>query len=271
MAAHRGTYDYSAIIRTFQSFPVVEEVVRALRRQSIPPRSIIVVDSGSSEQDRTRLRDLADIFIDYPPEPFNFSKAINLGVAEVSTQCCLIISSHFLIEDTTLIARSIQQMAASGAGAFYVSNVCRKGTEKYTLISASNFTGFNGFSNACGFVPKAMVQEHCFREDVFACEDQEWAAWYLQERYGSILKIVSPSIRYLNPHANLTKKLNEELAVAAFVDRRRLSGRHVFWRLLRAAFFIMVLDWPRAAFEHHLARELWQARRRIPQKPSRYF
>ena len=271
MAAHRGTYDYSAIIRTFQSFPLVEEVVRALRKQSIPPRSIIVVDSGSSDQDRLRLRQLADIFIDYPPEPFNFSKAINLGVAEASTPFCLIISSHFLIDDATLVAQSIQQMKATGAGAFYISNVCRKDAGKATEISAATFTGFNGLSNACGFVPTAVVRERGFREEVFACEDQEWADWYFRERRGSILKIESPFIRYLNPHANLTKKLNEQLAVAAFVDRRRLSMPHVLWRLVRAAFFALMGDCQRAAFEGRLASELWQARRRIPHKPSRYF
>jgi glycosyltransferase involved in cell wall biosynthesis len=271
MAAHSGTHDYSAIIRTFHSFPLVEEVVRALRKQSVSPRSIIVVDSGSSEQDRTRLRQLADILIDYPPEPFNFSKAINLGVAKASTPFCLIISSHFLIDDATLVACSIQQMEASGAGAFYVSNVRRQGACKGAVITAANFTGFNGFSNACGFVPTATVRERRFREDVFACEDQEWAAWYLRERHGLILKIESPSIRYLNPRANLTKKLNEQLAVAAFVDRRRLSVWHILWRLVRMALFATMGNWQRAAFERCLASELWQARRQIPHKPSRYF
>jgi glycosyltransferase involved in cell wall biosynthesis len=262
---------YSAIIRTLCSFPQVEEVVRALRAQSLPPREIIVVDSGSPDDERSRLRRLADTFIDFPPEPFNFSKALNLGVEAATTPSCLMISSHFVLDDATLVEACIRETEARGMSVYYVSNVRRKRTAKYTVVSAVNFNGFNGFSNACGFVPTALVRERPFREDVFACEDQEWAAWYLRERRGAILKVRSPSIRYLNPRVNVEKKINEELAVACFVERRRLSPRHIAWRIMRSGFFTVTANWPRAAFERRVARELWRARRQTPRKPSRYF
>ena len=262
---------YSAIIRTFCSFPQVEEVVHSLRTQSFPPREILVVDSGSPDDERSRLRCLADTFIEFPPESFNFSKSLNLGIAAVTTPFCLMISSHFVIDDATLIEECIREMKARGTTAFYVSNARRNRSRKYSVISVSNFDGFNGFSNACGFVPTATVRERKFREDVFACEDQEWAAWYIREQHGTILKVRSPAIRYLNPRLNSEKKLNEELAVACFVDRRRLSLRHIVWRLARAGFFTVTGSQARAVFERRLAGELWRARRRTPEKPSRYF
>jgi glycosyltransferase involved in cell wall biosynthesis len=262
---------YSAIIRTFCSFPQVEEVVRSLRAQSLPPREIIVVDSGSPDDERSRLRWLADTFIDFPPEPFNFSKALNLGVDAATTPSCLMISSHFVLDDATLIDACIRETEARGMSVFYISNARRKRARKYTVVSAATFDGFNGFSNACGFVPTAFVRERRFREDVFACEDQEWAAWYFRERRGSILKVGSPSIRYLNPRINVEKKINEELAIACFVDRRRLSPRYVAWRIARAWFFTVTGSLTRAACERRVARELWRARRQTPRKPSRYF
>ena len=262
---------YSAIIRTFCSFPQVEAVVRSLRAQSLPPREIIVVDSGSPDDERSQLRQLADTFIDFPSEPFNFSKALNLGVEAATTPSCLMISSHFVLDDANLIEACIRETEARAMSIFYVSNARRKCTPKYTVVSAATFDGFNGFSNACGFVPTALVRERRFREDVFACEDQEWAAWYIRERRGSILKVGSPSIRYLNPRTNVEKKVNEELAIACFVDRRRLAPRRIAWRIVRAAFFTVTGNLTRAAFERRVAQELWRARRQTPQKPSCYF
>ena len=148
MEADSGNEDYSAIIRTYCSFPVVGEVIGALRRQSVPPREVIVVDSGSPEDERSCLRELADRFIEYPAEPFNFSKAANIGIDRATTPCCLIISSHFLIEDELLMEHCIRAAAGHGTPVFYVSNVRRKQSRRLKLVSAGNFTGSNGFSNA---------------------------------------------------------------------------------------------------------------------------
>lgn len=264
-------YAYSAIIRTYRSFPHVEDVVHALRKQSFPPRQIIIVDNGSPDEERSRLRRLGDTCIDYPPEPFNFSKAINLGVDQATSPYCLIISSHFILDDVALIETCVRDMEARAIGVFYISNARRARVPKHVVVSASTFDGANGFSNSCGFVPTSMLRARRFREDVFACEDQEWAAWYLRERHGLILKVGSPDIRYLNPRVNQAKKLNEQLAIACFVDRRRLSALRIGLRHLHAAFCVVVGDWSRAAFEHRVARELWLARRQTPQRPSRYF
>lgn len=262
---------YSAIIRTHHSFPQVEDAIAALRSQSFPPREIIVVDNSSPPAERARLLLLCDKLIDYPAEPFNYAKAINLGVEEVVSPYCLMLSSHFIIQDTGLIEASVRHMKTRGAYVFYVSNVRRKRSIKYVLVSASNFDGCNGFSNSCGFVPTAIVRERRFREDVFACEDQEWAAWYLRERHAAVLKVCSPGIRYANPRVNLTKKLNEELALATFVDRRRLSPRRIAWRFIRATVCLLAGNWKRASFERKVASELWLARRCPPQRQSRYF
>jgi glycosyltransferase involved in cell wall biosynthesis len=262
---------YTAIIRTYRSFPLVEDAIRALRQQSLPPAEVIVVDSGSPEDECTRLRALGDRFIAYPDEPFNFSKALNIGVAEVSTPFCLMLSSHYVIDDPQLIARCLADCEHHKAQAFFVTNACASGIHKVDVMSAGNFNGANGFSNTCGMVPTEAVKRRPFREDVFSCEDQEWAAWYLRDEAQLILKVSSPGIRYLNPRMNLTKTLNEELAIACFIDRSRLSPTNVAKWAARSLVSVAKGDWPRARFKLALAHELWKARHSPPQKLSRYF
>lgn len=264
-------FRYTAVIRTLNSFPLVQTVVDGLRNQSFPPEKIVVVDSGSSPEDCTRLKSMADVFVPYPDEPFNFSKAINIGVERVETPYLLIISSHYVLGESTIVERALQACIEAGARAFFIGNACFSHSPRKEIRTQQNFDGGNGFSNACGFAPTDEVRRRPFREEVFSCEDQEWAAWYLRERGKIIVKINDPGIRYLNPRMNLTKLLNEHLALAYFVDRRRLSVANISVWALRAVFSLVKADLARARFKASLARQLWSARTRAPQKQSRYF
>ena len=46
------TANYTALIRTHNSFPLVAEVVAALRAQTFPPEKILAVDSASSPEQK---------------------------------------------------------------------------------------------------------------------------------------------------------------------------------------------------------------------------
>lgn len=266
-----GAASYTAVVRTYKSFPLVEAVIAALRAQSCPPEQVVVVDSGSPEHEQDQLKQLADVFIRYPDEPFNFSKAINIGVAVVHTTHVLIISSHFMLDGPDVIEHCFAQARDRRLDAFFLTNRCDAPHLQVGVVSRDNFNGANGYSNSCGMLPTAQVKLRPFREDVFACEDQEWARWYLMDLGRSILKVSTPHTRYLNQRVNLTKTLNEELAIACFIDRGRLSLLNILLWALRSGVSMLKQDMPRARFKLQLARELFKARTTPPTKVSRYF
>jgi glycosyltransferase involved in cell wall biosynthesis len=94
---------YSAVIRTHNSAPLVFKVVAALRAQTRPPVSIIVVDSGSGAADIAEIRLVVDRVVDISRQTFNYSRAINVGVAECETTNVLIRSSHLLLNVSTVM------------------------------------------------------------------------------------------------------------------------------------------------------------------------
>lgn len=261
---------YSAIIRTYNSAPLVYKVIEALRAQTQPPVAIIVVDSGSGARDIAELRAVVDKVVDISRETFNYSRAINVGVAECETSNVLIISSHLLLNDSMVMAEFLDELHASKAEVgFMISKeevdwVCRK-------VDAGSFDGTNGLTNSCSFLPVSLVMELPFREEVFSAEDQEWTARYLGRSPSRMVGVSTRRISYLNPRFSYAKKLNEELALAYFVDRKRLGiGRIGLW-LAKALWSLFKQDVSKAKFRMSVAKGLLQARRIAPNRSSRYF
>jgi glycosyltransferase involved in cell wall biosynthesis len=265
------TWSYTAIIRTYKSFPIVRGVIQALRAQTLPPAQVVVVDSGSPAQEQDELAALSDVFIRYPDEPFNYSKAINIGIGAVKTPYVLTLSSHYMLDAPWVIERCVNQADQHGVQAFFITNRCDAGVHAAGLVTSATFDGGNGYSNSCGMLPTAFVKMRPFREELFACEDQEWAQWYLREMRRSILKVSTPGARYLNHRVNQAKALNEELAIACFIDPKRLALANIFKWALRSLVSLVKLDPQRARFKLILAWELLKARKTPPQRASRYF
>ena len=261
---------YTALIRTRDSHPLVERVVQSLRRQGRPPASIVAVDSGSDPSQRHLLEPLVDRLVDYPAEPFNYSKAINIGVAHCATPYVLIISSHVVLRGADLVGRAIDEMQRVGALGFYFWN---NPAEDWTseIVRRENFDGHNGLHNTCAFLPAAAVVARPFREEVFSAEDQEWAAHHLREHGSSILRIGTRDVENLNPRVNHRKFVNEEVSIAYFTCRERLALPYLASWLVRAAVAFVRGRRGRSLAHLQIFRELTLARLRPPRRESRYY
>jgi hypothetical protein len=138
-------------------------------------------------------------------------------------------------------------------------------------VDAVSFDGTNGLTNSCSFLPVRLVTKFPFREEVFSAEDQEWTARYLRGSGGRMVGVSTRRISYLNPRFSYAKKLNEELALACFVDRRRLGMSRIGVWLAKALWSLFKHDVNKAKFRISVARGLLQARRVTPNRSSRYF
>jgi glycosyltransferase involved in cell wall biosynthesis len=261
---------YTALIRTYNSAPLVFRVVAALRAQSYPPASIVAVDSGSDPAEISRLRVTVDKLIDLSKQTFNYSRAINVGVQQCDTPYVLIISSHVLLHDESVMERFIDEMCKGG---FEVGFMISQADKVWACreVNSESFSGTNGLTNSCSFLPVSLVARLPFREEVFSAEDQEWTARYLQATDGKMLGISTRFISYLNPRFSYAKKLNEELALAYYVDRKRMRADRIGLWLAKALWSLFRHDLNKAKFRLSVARGLIDARRAAPMKSSRYF
>ena len=259
---------YSVIIRAHETSPLLVRAIQCLRAQSLPPREIVVVDSSGSEQVAQRLRELADVHVPYGAGQFNYSRAIHLGVAVAAADHVLVHSAHVALMDPQLVESAFQQAAAAKCAVFYF----RKGVSTaYDNIDITRFDGRNGLANSCAMIPRNLLLQRGFREEVFSAEDQEWAAWFIREQKGCVLRITSPACVYENPHLNIQKKVNEDLAIACFVNRHERWPNNIAARLGRAALACVRGRPERARLHWLVATGLLGSYFKPTQRKSRYF
>lgn len=265
---------YTALIRTYNSFPLVAEVVAALRAQDVPPEKIIAVDSNSSPEQRLALEDIVDQAIDYPNEPFNYSKAINIGVAACDTPYVLIISSHVVLTDPYLISYGINHISDGGdrcLGCCFNQGGDYGKTYGVTRVDKSNFSLLLGLSNSCAFLKKQYIVGRPFGEDVFSAEDQEWAAYYLRQQDACFFSFHSVYVKYQNPHVNDLKTMNEFVSMAYFTHPELRGPKYIIPRLARALLALVRLRPARAKLHLTMATELFMTNFRKPVRKSTYY
>jgi glycosyltransferase involved in cell wall biosynthesis len=263
--------EYVALIRTFNSLPLVLDVIAALRAQTCPPAVIMAVDSGSEPAQAAQLCEQVDQFIDVSGKPFNYARSINVGVAAASAPNVLIISSHVVVRDDKLLEDFFQELSKTG---MEVGSLIAKPEQSWLsrTVTDATFTGVNGLTNSCSFGPARFFREMPFREEVFASEDQEWTRRFLDSGAAGMTIVETSRIDYLNKNFNFRKKYNEEMALATYVDRKRMGAKSILTWMLKSAWSLGVRgDRAKALHRYQVAVGLLKARFKKPEINSKYF
>lgn len=269
---------YAAIIRAYAYTPLLAEVIAALNNQTAAPEELIIVDSSKDPAVSRQFAALGATVVPYPHEEFNYSKAINLGVAANRHPLTLIISSHVMIHASDLIEAGWSIARARGIEIVYwTSRIdCPPPPERQILMDKRKFTGRNGLSNSMALLPTHLIYDRPFREEVFSAEDQEWTKYYLKARRRPMLRIETIGMGYLNPNHNAegwneTKLLNEELAIGHFVNRRLIMPDRILIRFLRGILATIRRRPERARVHFGFAKAMLMANFLPPKSQSRYF
>jgi glycosyltransferase involved in cell wall biosynthesis len=261
---------YDAVIRTDHASALLERCIAALRQQTAPPRRILIVDSSRDLLCRERLLELSDFVIQYPAIPFNFAHALNLGIEAAEGIQVLLLSSHVILDNRTLIEEGRTLGRQHDAGVVYWKPTTLR-SRRLQITEGRTFDGYNGLSAVCALVPRAETLARPFRTEVFSAEDQEWAGWYLRAKAGRALQIEHPDLEYLNPKKNIQKSINEEISIAYFTNRNLLRPRHIAFRILRAALATLRNHPDRARLHWEIAKGLCIANFKQPNRESRYY
>ncbi len=269
---------YAAIIRAYECTPLLAEVTEALKSQTAAPEELIIVDSSKDPAVSREFAALGATVVPYAHEEFNYSRAINIGVAENRHPLTLVISSHIMLHAENLIEAGWSAARAKGLEIVYwTSRVgCPPPPEFQVVMDERKFTGRNGLSNSMALLPTQLIHDRPFREEVFSAEDQEWTKYYLKSRKRAMLRIETIGMGYLNPHHNAegwneTKVLNEELAIGHFVNRRLLMPDRILIRFLRGILATIRLRPERARVHFGFAKAMLMANFFTPKSQSRYF
>lgn len=265
---------YTALIRTYNSLPLLNEVLEALKTQTVAPFDYVIVDSSNDQAQKAAIKQLGLRVVDYPDEEFNFSKAINIGVDHVKTDLVLIISSHVLLTDKKLIERGIALDDFSQEkylGFCLTPTIVTSETWIPTKVTRRNFSLSLAASNSCTLLKKSDLKQRPFLEEVFSAEDQEWAAYYLRQKEAYFYRVTAFHARYLNSNINDQKFINEQVALAYYTHRNMLGYQNILFRLFRALLAKVRGRSNRASLHFTIAKELFNARSKKPVKQSKYF
>ena len=146
---------------------------------------VLVVDSGSTDATRQIARDHGARVVELPPTQFDYSKALNLGIEEVSGELIVILSAHAVPVDAHMLEKLVAPLdtpTVSGVAARQVpwpdapwQEVHRLrhqfGTTRreYALDDNADIV----FSNACSCIRRSVWAAEPFT--LPAVEDLEWA------------------------------------------------------------------------------------------------
>jgi glycosyltransferase involved in cell wall biosynthesis len=262
--------DYAVLIRTFNSAQTLPASVASLKAQSKPPTEWVFVDSGSNDATAT-LVPKGSKWHPYSAKEFNFSKALNEGLAFVREPLVLIISSHTRLAHPGAIAYGIELLRKeAGLGGVYFSDD-QPGPLRHERIDRTSFNGFNGLWNTCSLVRMSLLRERPFREEVFSAEDQEWSSWLINEHGGHLARITGGERHCDNPHTKKPLKfLNEYVSIAFFANRRLMSWSNIAQQIWLAAGPARARARGRR-FYLQLAWRLTMCHFRQPRYQSKYF
>lgn len=267
---------YGAVIRAYQCTPLLEQVVAALRAQSVPPDAILVVDSSRSAETTAAFASLGVTVVPYPEGEFNYSRAINIGVAANPAPLTLIISSHVLL-GAEMVERGWRAAQDQGLEiAFWTPPAPGQVDDVECIVDRRNFNGRNGISNCAALIPTQRILDRPYREEVFAAEDQEWSRCYYETFGRGVMQFTTCQIQYLNPNhedgaQSWVKLLNEDLAIGLFVNRRVIMPDRIATRFLRGVLAALRRRPERARMHFSVARAYLMANFRQPKVKSRYF
>ena len=192
----------SVIVRARDEAGALAACLDALDAQTgVAPVQVIYVDLGS--QDASRQIAAAQGATVITLESFSFGAALNLGAEAAQQPVIAALSAHTGLPDHGWLARACATLADPGvactSGDVY-------GPDGEPLIAAVR-QGVDlarrrpewGYANGAGAFQAGLWRERPFREDLPACEDKEWALYWLEHGYHCV---IDPDLAVAHDHTH---------------------------------------------------------------------
>jgi glycosyltransferase involved in cell wall biosynthesis len=166
---------------------------------------VVVVDSGSTDGSVDRARQLGARVHEIPPEEFNHGRTRNLGVELARGDTIVFTSQDATAADDQWLARLVGALRSGGTdvAGVYGRHVAHESalpperyywdflygpeprTQRVSGLTEVNFETTH-FSNVNSAIPRALLREFPFAEDLIMSEDHEWSRRVLLAGYSVV-------------------------------------------------------------------------------------
>lgn len=170
------------LIRFSNSAKTLPGVLAALRAQTLQADVILGVDSGSSDDSRVMIEAAGGQVVTWD-QPYEHSKVLNFGLRHLSTDLVLILSSHTVLEDPTILARMLEVMRSPHSACvslkwdddpFYSDSI------DWSELQAKGLKFGSIYSNSMGMIRRRLWEDTPFDESLSTAEDYAWAIHQLE-------------------------------------------------------------------------------------------
>lgn len=219
--------ELSVIIRARDEEASIGRCLDAIAGQTMSSGEVevILVDAGSSDDTATIAQVRGARVVALPARAFTFGRALNLGATNARGELMLALSAHAFLPDERWLARTVGAFAdplvACAAGdRFDPDGAALRRPIAQDLELARRRPEW-GYSNAAGAFRAELWRRRPFREDLPACEDKEWA-WYWLARGHRCL--IDPALAVEHDHTHdplrsiYRRARREAAAYTAFID-----------------------------------------------------
>jgi glycosyltransferase involved in cell wall biosynthesis len=176
--------EVSVVIRTRDEEEHLPRLLDALATQTLRPREVLVVDSGSADRTVIIAKQHHARVLEIAPESFTFGRALNLGFREASGDFVVAASAHVYPERRDWLERLVQPLEADPKVALSYGR--QQGDERshysefelmrrwFPLVSNADQT--HPFCNNANCAVRREVWEQLpYDEDLTGLEDLDWA------------------------------------------------------------------------------------------------
>lgn len=148
---------------------------------------VIVVDSGSMDRTVEIARQHGATILSLPPLTFTFGRALNLGAANARGELLVALSAHARPPDRGWLERMVEpfadpRIACASGDRFNPDGAPLRERIEQDMDLARRRPEW-GYTNAAGAFRAALWRRRAFREDLPACEDKDWAWYWLGQGY----------------------------------------------------------------------------------------
>lgn len=176
--------NYSVVIRCRNEDQSLADTLESLKRQTIPPTSVILVNNNSTDNSTAIAKQYGCLIIEYPPEDtFNYSKALNIGIKAGDNPLIMLLSAHCPLatyDSAERLLAVFQLFNPVGVFGRQLPTVNSNAIDTRDLLTVFGreriiYETHPFFHNAFSMITKKAWETTPFDETINGIEDRVWA------------------------------------------------------------------------------------------------
>jgi len=174
---------FDIVIRCKDEIKWLPHVFKSINFQTIKPNKIIFVDDSSSDGSKEFAIQNGCHVVDYGENTFNYSKALNIGIEESTSDTVLLLSAHCVLYDEFAVEKLVECIDIFSAAGVFGRQIP---TNKSSFIDTRDlltvfgreriiYEKFPFFHNAFSLIDKSVWDTNPFSTETNGIEDRFWA------------------------------------------------------------------------------------------------